>query len=422
MVITMFDRRVTTSAPDTTGALLEAGLVAMGLGWATVVGLDGSPFWRVGRIIAVAALFTGSISVVRRGSTHAIGLVAITLGLIGVAAGTAITLPWLRTDGISMKAASALVAAGASALLLAVGALVVIRCVTGWRRLLAVPVAAVLVYAVAAPVAIAVFATNVPRPSLGRETPADRGLRYLDAAFVTSDGVTLSGWYLPSTNGAAVVLLHGASSTRSAVLDQAVALARHGYGVLLFDARGMGRSGGRAMNFGWYGDRDVSAAVDYLARRPEVDPARIGALGESMGGEEAIGAMAADARLRAVVAEGATNRVAGDTAWLSGAHGLRGSVQRAINWLTYTLADLLTDAPAPATLRASAVAAAPRPILLIAAGTVDDERAAGTWIRDGSPGNVELWVVPGAAHTGGLHAQPAEWDQQVSAFSDRALA
>ena len=54
---------------------------------------------------------------------------------------------------------------------------------------------------------------------------------------------------------------------RSAVLDQAAVLARHGYGVLLYDARGMGRSGGRAMNFGWYGDRDLAAA-DRLPRHP----------------------------------------------------------------------------------------------------------------------------------------------------------
>jgi uncharacterized protein len=44
-------------------------------------------------------------------------------------------------------------------------------------------------------------------------------------------------------------------------------LARHGYGVLLFDARGHGRSEGRAMDFGWFGDLDVSAAVSFLVAR-----------------------------------------------------------------------------------------------------------------------------------------------------------
>jgi pimeloyl-ACP methyl ester carboxylesterase len=34
-----------------------------------------------------------------------------------------------------------------------------------------------------------------------------------------------------------------------------IVLAEHGYGVLLFDARGHGLSEGTAMDFGWYGDR-----------------------------------------------------------------------------------------------------------------------------------------------------------------------
>ena len=110
-------------------------------------------------------------------------------------------------------------------------------------------------------------------------------------------------------NHAAVVLLHGAGSTRSSVLDHAVVLANHGYGVLLFDARGHGRSGGRAMDFGWYGDKDVTAAVSFLQTRPDVDDDLIAAVGLSMGGEEAIGAAASDRRIRAVVAEGATHRV-----------------------------------------------------------------------------------------------------------------
>ena len=102
--------------------------------------------------------------------------------------------------------------------------------------------------------------SNVPRPAVGTATPADRELDYVDAEFVTADGVTVSGWYLPSSNGAAVVLLHGASSTRTAVRNQAATLAEHGYGVLLYDARGHGRAADR------YGPRlvrdlDIAAAL-----------------------------------------------------------------------------------------------------------------------------------------------------------------
>jgi pimeloyl-ACP methyl ester carboxylesterase len=266
----------------------------------------------------------------------------------------------------------------------------------------------------------AVAATQVPRTAIGSSTPARGGLTYSDAAFETSDGVRLSGWYIPSTNGAAVVVLHGAGSTRSDALDQAVVLARHGYGVLVFDARGHGRSAGRAMDFGWYGDEDVSAAVSYLQSRPDVH-AGIGALGLSMGGEEALGAAAGDPRIRAVVAEGATNRAPADREWLSDEYGWRGALQEGIDWLTYGVADLLTPAHKPATLRNAAAAVAPRPVLLIAAGAVPDEENADRYIQSGSPRSVQLWVVPDAGHTQGLRVEPGQWEQRVIAFFDSGL-
>ena len=49
-------------------------------------------------------------------------------------------------------------------------------------------------------------------------------------------------------------------------------LARHGYGVLVFDRRGEGQSDGDPNAFGWGGDRDVKAAVDYLQRAPTSTP------------------------------------------------------------------------------------------------------------------------------------------------------
>jgi pimeloyl-ACP methyl ester carboxylesterase len=214
--------------------------------------------------------------------------------------------------------------------------------------------------------------------------------------------------------------LHGAGSTRSDVLAHAVVLARHGYGVLLFDARGHGRSGGRAMDFGWYGDLDVAAAVSYLARRSDVDGKRIAAVGMSMGGEEAIGAAAADLRIRAVVAEGATNRMAADKAFLPDVYGWRGAVQQRVDAITYGLADLLTEARPPLSLREAARAASPRPILLVTAGTVPDETDAARYIRQGA-GSVQIWNVPDAGHTRALATHPAEWDRQVTAFLAQAV-
>ena len=268
---------------------------------------------------------------------------------------------------------------------------------------------------------IAVAATNVPPTALGEATPADRGLPFEEAAFSTSDGVTLSGWYVPSQNGAAVVLLHGSGSTRSAVLDQAAVLAGGGYGVLLPDARGHGGSGGRAMDFGWFGDADIAGALDYLAGRPDVDASRLAVVGMSMGGEEAIGAAAGDPRLQAVVAEGATGRTAADKAWLSDEYGFRGWVQEGVDHLTYWLADLMTSTGPPIGLHDAVVAMAPRPLLLITAASVPDEVLVAERLQAAAPDRVQVWEVPGAAHTGALAIAPEEWATRVLAFLDAVL-
>jgi pimeloyl-ACP methyl ester carboxylesterase len=350
------------------------------------------------------------------------GAAYVAAGLLATAVGAGIGLPHAAKTGLSVATVAGLALLLVGLVLCGLGVRSVLR---GMRRrywILLVPLILVVGYVVVWSLGLAVAVNTVPRTALGERTPASLGLRYEDVRFETSDGVELAGWYLPSRNGAAVALMHGAGSTRSAVLNQAAVLAEHGYGVLLFDARGHGQSGGRAMDFGWYGDADVGAAVDVLAERDDVDPARIGAVGMSMGGEEAIGAAAGDSRIRAVVAEGATNRVAGDKAWLPEEYGVRGTLQQGMDRLTYAATDLLTGADPPVTLREAVAASDPDDrFLLITAGGTPDELHAAEYIRGGSPTQVTIWTVDGAGHTGGLRTAPDQWERRVTGFLDRSL-
>ena len=305
-------------------------------------------------------------------------------------------------------------------ILLVWGAAALVRAVPGWWRLLAVPAAIALLWFVLFPLTVAVYATNLPPGPLGSATPATYGLAYQDVAFRTADGVRLSGWYIPPRNGAAVVVLPGSGSTRTAVLGQAAVLARHGYGALLLDTRGHGRSGGHAMDFGWWGDRDIAAAVSFLARQPAVHPGRIGLVGESMGGEQALAAIGADPRIRAVVAEGATGQQLADRGWLP--HGIDGVLQRGMEWVQYTAAGLISGAPRPMSIPDALRAAAPRPVLIIAAGAVADEPIAARWFQAASPATVHVWVVPHAGHTQGLATAPQAWETHVISFLHAALA
>jgi hypothetical protein len=60
-------------------------------------------------------------------------------------------------------------------------------------------------------------------------------------------------------------------------------------------------------------------------------------------------------------------------------------------------------------------------MLLIAAGIVADEHHAARDIDRAAPETVDVWVVDGASHTGGLETAPAQWKARVTAFLDGAL-
>ena len=176
-----------------------------------------------------------------------------------------------------------------------------------WRYLRNLLLAAIAMLLVAfyliIPAYMASRAIHPERFPIGSLTPMDVALNYEDVALTTVDGIRLSGWYVPAKNGAAVIAVHAYNGNRTGVIYHAKMLADHGYGVLLFDLRAHGESGGDVFAFGWDADKDISAALAYLQNRTDVDPNRIGALGLSIGAEVVLQAAANTDEIKAVVAE-----------------------------------------------------------------------------------------------------------------------
>ena len=407
--------------PRQHGVLPVIALAAEGVALATIVGWDGSAPWRAIRVAVVVGIGAAAGWVIRHGGLMGRGVSSLLTGLAGVVAGLGVGAVYLVKVGPSAISLAGIVASIAGIALVVSGATTLVRAIRGWWRLLAVPVVFVLLVFVVYPLTVAVNATNRPATPHGAATPADRAVEYRDVEFSTGDGVRLSGWYIPPRNGAAILVLHGAASTRSAVLDHAVVLARHGYGVLLIDTRGHGSSGGDAMDFGWYGGLDISAALSFLERQPHVDDTRIAVVGLSMGGEQAVAAAGVDGRIRAVVAEGVTGMQTADHGWVE-RYGVQGSIQLVIDDVMYGAAGVLSGADRPMSFRDAIQRAAPRPVLLIAGGDTISEEVAGRWFERASPGSVELWIVPGAGHTARLATQPRKWEERVVRFLDAALS
>jgi dienelactone hydrolase len=414
----------TITTPDGVGSelrhrrtTLEPAMAVHGVALAAVLGADDPVPWPQVRAAVAVALTVAAWRAVRHGGRRRRGSALVGLGLLGLVVGGAIGLPHAVRVGLTVESAAGVVALLTGARLTGAG----IRTLTRgawWRTVLAVPLGIGIAYGIVFPLALATFVTNVPPLEAKDTTPADRGMAYEDVTLRTDDGVRLAAWYVPSTNGAAVVLLAGAGGVRSDEVDHAAVLARHGYGVMLLDVRGHGDSDGDAMLWGWHGAADVRAAVDHLAGRPELTDGRIAALGMSMGAEEAIDAIGVDPRVRAVVAEGASGQGPAD----EGTHQAGGVLARWFAWSTTRATDLMTSAHRPATLRDSIAAAAPRPVMIIAGGEEPAEIAAGRVFQDAAPHSVELWVVPGAGHTKGYDTVPEEWERRVIGFLDGSLA
>jgi uncharacterized protein len=255
--------------------------------------------------------------------------------------------------------------------------------------------------------------THVARPFV----PADHlGVAHEKVTFETADGLELHGWYIPSRNGAAVISFPG----RSGPQKPARVLARHGYGVLLFDRRGEGESEGEPNAWGWGGDADIKAAVAYLQTRSDVDPDRIGGIGLSVGGEMMIEAAAETDELKAVVSEGAGARSTTedmdqkDPALGKWTLGLLMSAGR-----TAGVAVSANQAP-PANLKDLA-AKIDQPLLLIAAPVKGVGEKLNRGYHAAAGANSELWEIPESGHVGGLEARPEEYERRVVGFFDKAL-
>jgi dipeptidyl aminopeptidase/acylaminoacyl peptidase len=233
-------------------------------------------------------------------------------------------------------------------------------------------------------------------------------------------GVQLAGRFFRGRDSATVILSHGYGGNQDELLPAVGALHAAGFNVFTYDLRGCGGSGG-AVTFGALEQHDLRSVVDTVARRPDVDPDAIGAMGFSMGGATTILTAADEPRIKAVVA---------DSAWSEVGHWLKPSWRDTLlrpkaQFTPISLrmvelragVDLGKLRPADVIGRLS-----PRPILLIH-GTADAVVPPGDARRnyEAVDGPRDLWYVEGAAHGDTVQPGGAASSPRVVAFFDDAL-
>jgi fermentation-respiration switch protein FrsA (DUF1100 family) len=253
------------------------------------------------------------------------------------------------------------------------------------------------------------FEPSAPAPLL--KHPGQLGIGGLEEVSFRSDtGARLAGWYVPSKNRAAVVVTHGTNSDRSSMVAELRILCEAGFGVLAFDWPGDGASEGDVR---WSAPERhaLSAAIDWLSARHDVDTHRLGGLGFSMGGYVMAQVAAKDVRLRAVILLATPTDYADLTHWQHREWGLLSEWAAALALRRYGM-------PA-ADLRPIDVVGqiAPRPLELVrgsADNTVPEYMTRALYVAARAPKS--LWIIPGAKHGGYAEVAPGAYRSGLVQF------
>jgi dipeptidyl aminopeptidase/acylaminoacyl peptidase len=241
---------------------------------------------------------------------------------------------------------------------------------------------------------------------------------FANVSITTPDGTTLRAWFLKpnSTNGNAVVLLHGVSDNRLGMYGYAEWLLNNHYAVLLPDARAHGLSDGIA-TYGLRESDDIHRWVDWLEDHNH--PRCVYGLGESMGAAQLLQSLATETRFCAVVAESPFasfrevayarfGREFHTGPWI-GSTFFRPSVDVGFLYVRLRYGLNMEDASPK-----QAVERTRTPVMLIH-GLSDrnippfhsDE------IQAHNPTGIVVWKVPGAIHTGAHKVAPVEFERRV---------
>jgi fermentation-respiration switch protein FrsA (DUF1100 family) len=192
-----------------------------------------------------------------------------------------------------------------------------------------------------------------------------------------------------------------------------VMLAKNGYGVLAWDFRAHGQSGGETCSLGDYEQLDVEAALDYVLKQSDVK--HIGAWGGSMGAATILLTAAKRPEIEAVVSDSAFPSLEDVMRLNTPIKIMQPFVLFFGNWSSGTHIDQVRPVDEIAKI-------SPRPVYII-------DGWEGAAIAMNSPYRLfdaandpkQLWVEDGVPHLGMYGNNPKKYERQVTGFFDEYL-
>ena len=262
------------------------------------------------------------------------------------------------------------------------------------------------------------------------QTPSSLGLTYQSVVFFSrGDHLLLRGWFMPGlltdghlTDERNVILVHGMHANRATplILGLSGALVHQGIAVFTFDMRGHGESSPAPQGGGYFEQRDVLGAVDFLRSGPLLYPELghphfIGGWGLSSGGVALLFAAVQEPALKALIIDSAYATLESLIRHDFGYGYLFIPGVRVISQLLYGI-DYYAVRPVDVVAKV-----APRPILFIH-GAADkdvppsDMTELATAASAAPHAHVQTWLVPNARHIEAYFTMNHNYIERVVAF------
>jgi len=264
--------------------------------------------------------------------------------------------------------------------------------------------------------------TRIVREPLDQK-PDNLGLPYTDVSFQSTDGLMIYGWWIESgSKDRAIIMVHGTNRNRAdygtRMLDMAQNMVHAGYNVLMFDLRAHGQSEGKRTSLGFYEQRDLLGAIEYVKQR---GIHKICVIGFSMGAAVALMTAAKCNTISAIVADSSFAYLKDiiEPQFTRRSRLPKFLIPLILFWAKMIHhIDLSIPRPIDAVKECTDI-----PVLFIHGGqdkTVPVEHA--SILADAaSNDNNRVWIVPEAEHIGAYRARSKEYVNRVLSFFNRSL-
>lgn len=244
--------------------------------------------------------------------------------------------------------------------------------------------------------------------------PEEFGLKSEDITFESTDGLKLSGWFIPHNKSKdAIIVMHGYPANKADLLPVALFLNKK-YNVFLFDFRSFGQSEGSYTTAGFKEVRDLEGAIKFLKEKKKIK--NIGTFGFSLGG--AVALMGKSKEINAIVADSA---YASLDRMVKQQYRIFFFLKWPFVFLTDIYAKIFLGININDVSPLNAVKEVNVPILLIHGGKDSQIPVENSILLDENAKNSELWIIENADHGQNHALKKQEYEKRILDFFEKNL-